>query len=151
MTFTLPDKDPKATKTLISEGLKDNKALVKRVLESCKDVRIFAFYGELGAGKTTLIKEFCKLLGVDERVSSPTFGILHEYEGERGPVYHFDFYRLQHPDEAYGIGVDEYFTSGEYCFVEWPERVEDLLPESLATLHITVESPNRRTITLSCV
>ncbi|MEO0899486.1 MAG: tRNA (adenosine(37)-N6)-threonylcarbamoyltransferase complex ATPase subunit type 1 TsaE [Bacteroidota bacterium] len=138
-------------KTYISGDLGDNPDIAKSILESCKDVRIFAFYGELGAGKTTLIRSFCKVLGVNERVSSPTFGLVHEYEGKEAYIYHFDLYRLNHEDEAYEMGFDEYLESGNYCFIEWPERVPSFLPTNHASIRLEVESPSRRSITLTHV
>lgn len=92
--------------------------------------RVFGFYGEMGAGKTTLIKEICRQLGVVTTTSSPTFAIVNEYYPEFGrPVYHFDFYRINSVDEAIKIGFDDYLYSGSYCFIEWTEKVEELLAE----------------------
>ena len=110
------------TETFISRAETDNIAIAKKILESCNTVRIFAFYGELGAGKTTLIKRFCEHLGVEESITSPTFTLVNEYEGELDTIYHFDFYRIKIETEAYDIGCDEYFFSGSYNFIEWPEK-----------------------------
>src|SRR5690242_3641685 len=86
--------------------------------------KVIAFYGPMGAGKTTVIKAICQTLGVAENVSSPTFALVNEYRDGRGkPVFHFDFYRIKDEQEAMDIGVDEYFYSGNYCFIEWPEKV----------------------------
>ena len=92
---------------------------------------IFAFYGAMGVGKTTFIQQICKLLGVMDDVTSPTFNIVNEYRCmDGGRVFHMDFYRIREIDEVLDIGYEEYFYSGEYCFIEWPEKVEQLLPEA---------------------
>lgn len=112
--------------------------------------RIFALYGTMGAGKTTLIKEFCNVLGVNEVVSSPTFALVNEYSSESGnPVYHFDFYRIKKLDEVFDIGYEEYFYSGDFCFIEWPELVTELLPESYVYILIEEKSDGSREISYS--
>jgi tRNA threonylcarbamoyladenosine biosynthesis protein TsaE len=100
--------------------------------------RVFLFYGSMGAGKTTFIRAICEELGVEESVNSPTFAIVNEYRsGEGDPIYHFDFYRINKEEEAYDFGYEDYFYSGELCFVEWPEKIENLLPEDAVTVSIT--------------
>ena len=107
------------------------------MLEDFSDDRFFAFFGKMGVGKTTLIKELCAELGVEDNVCSPTFAIVNEYSDRDGePVYHFDFYRLKSVAEAYDIGYEEYFYSGCYCFTEWTEKVEELLPERYVRVDI---------------
>ncbi len=108
---------------------------------------IFAFYGKMGAGKTTFITALCRELGVDEDiVNSPTFTIVNEYRAAKGfPIYHFDFYRLNSPKEAYDIGIEEYFASDGLCLMEWPEKIEEILPESSVKVYIE-ELPNRSRI-----
>lgn len=106
--------------------------------------KFFIFEGEMAAGKTTFIKAFCEALGVDDVVSSPTFSIVNEYESKDGPVYHFDFYRLKNIQEAYDIGYEEYFYSGNYCLVEWPSKVTQLLPEKYIKIEITVTGNEQR-------
>jgi len=108
--------------------------------------RIFLFYGEMGAGKTTLIKSVCELLGVTEPITSPTFSIVNEYNGRGRKVYHFDFYRLKNQSEALDIGYEEYFFSGSYCFIEWPEMIPDLLPEHYISVKIIVSKDGLRQI-----
>lgn len=98
---------------------------------------VFAIYGGMGAGKTTFIKAVCAELGVTEDVvASPTFAIVNEYESSDGPIYHFDFYRLKNLSEAYDMGCEDYFYSGHFCFLEWPELVEPILPENTARVEI---------------
>ena len=94
--------------------------------------RIFAFYGKMGSGKTTFIKSICEELGVEDTINSPTFAIVNEYEDrDMNTIYHFDFYRINRLQEAYEIGLEEYFSGEGLCFVEWPEKIEDLLPEDI--------------------
>lgn len=110
--------------------------VAERLVLSFKDQRFFAFFGKMGAGKTTLIKAVCAYLGVTDNVCSPTFAIVNEYSSADGPVYHFDFYRLKRIEEAFDIGYEEYFYSESYCFVEWPEMIEQLLPEHYVRVDI---------------
>lgn len=112
------------------DNLEQLPRLASDLLDEFREERFFAFFGKMGVGKTTLIKALCDQLGVKEVVCSPTFAIINEYtSGEGEPVYHFDFYRLKSAEEAYDIGYEEYFYSGMYCFTEWTEKIEQLLPE----------------------
>ncbi|MFT6747572.1 MAG: tRNA threonylcarbamoyladenosine biosynthesis protein TsaE [Glaciecola sp.] len=104
--------------------------VAKLILKTHPDKKVFLFNGQMGAGKTTLIKELCCQLGVSDSISSPTFSIVNEYRGRNSPVYHFDFYRIKHVAEAYDMGAEEYFFSDNYCFIEWPEKISNLLPAS---------------------
>ena len=114
------------------------------LLDSFKEERFFAFFGKMGVGKTTLIKEICATLGVEDTVCSPTFAIVNEYSaGDGEPVYHFDFYRLKSIAEAYDIGYEEYFYSGCYCFTEWTEKIEELLPERYVRVTLTETDGHR--------
>ena len=112
--------------------------IVQQIIDFAKETKIWIFVGDLGAGKTTLIKEICKFLGVSDEVSSPTFAIINEYLANNKTLYHFDFYRLKNEQEAVDIGILEYFDSGAYCFIEWPQKVQNLLPDEF--LMITIES-----------
>ena len=100
---------------------------------------VFAFYGKMGAGKTTFIKAVCEELGVTDVVNSPTFSIVNEYRSDTTGelIYHFDFYRIQRLEEVYDMGYEDYFYSGALCFIEWPERIEELLPED--TVHVRID------------
>jgi tRNA threonylcarbamoyladenosine biosynthesis protein TsaE len=102
-------------------------SIAKAILEKHPEQRIFSFVGEMGAGKTTLIKELCLALGVQEHTSSPTFALVNEYQGAESRIFHFDFYRLEDEEEAEDMGLFEYLDSGEYCFIEWPEKIANLL------------------------
>ncbi|WP_343530804.1 tRNA (adenosine(37)-N6)-threonylcarbamoyltransferase complex ATPase subunit type 1 TsaE [Pedobacter sp.] len=129
---------------LTINDLEELPKVAQALLNYANDQNFFIFEGEMAAGKTTFIKAFCKALGVTDVVSSPTFSIVNEYESNHGPVYHFDFYRLKNLQEAYDIGYEEYFYSGNYCLVEWPSKVEELLPEGYIKIQITVTDNEQR-------
>jgi tRNA threonylcarbamoyladenosine biosynthesis protein TsaE len=120
-----------------------------KVLEICNSRRIFAIFGTMGAGKTTLIKALCALLGSGDVVKSPTFSIVNEYESLNGSLYHFDFYRIESLAEVFDIGFEEYIASGNYCFLEWPELIEPLIPEDAVEIRITVTGAEERTIKIA--
>lgn len=118
--------------------------LAKRMLRSFGDQKVVAFYGGMGAGKTTIIKALCEELGVTDNISSPTFSVVNEYCGAKGQkIYHFDFYRLKSPLEAYDLGYEEYLYSKSYCFIEWPEKLEELMPLEHESVTITKEGEIR--------
>ncbi|HEY1005956.1 MAG TPA: tRNA (adenosine(37)-N6)-threonylcarbamoyltransferase complex ATPase subunit type 1 TsaE [Sphingobacteriaceae bacterium] len=116
------------------------------LLKFAGDRRVFLFEGEMGAGKTTFIKSICRKLGVEQLVSSPTFSIVNEYPSPAGLVYHFDFYRLKDETEAYDLGYEDYFYSGNYCFVEWPSRVRNLWPDNSIMVDIHFVNGENREI-----
>lgn len=120
--------------------------VARALLDTFASDRFFAFFGSMGVGKTTLIKEMCAVLGSSDNVCSPTFAIVNEYSSaDDTPIYHFDFYRLKSLDEAYDIGYEEYFFSGNYCFTEWTEKIEPLLPDRYVRVDIT-ETDGVRTL-----
>lgn len=120
-------------------SLADIQEAAKTFVSQNKERSVFAFYGKMGAGKTTFIKAICESLGVEDVITSPTFAIVNEYtSADTGsPIYHFDFYRIKKLDEVYDMGYEEYFYSGNPCFIEWPELIEELLPED--AVRVTIE------------
>lgn len=132
---------------VLEASLEELPSVAKEIMESHPDERIFAFRGELGAGKTSLIKNICNFLGVNEPVQSPTFSLVNEYDSSTsGKIYHFDFYRLNSLEEALDIGVEDYFYSGQICFIEWPEKIEELLPEEGVDVKILPMNERRKFI-----
>jgi tRNA threonylcarbamoyladenosine biosynthesis protein TsaE len=120
---------------------------VEELINVCRQFRIWLFSGDLGAGKTTLILTICRHLGVIDKMSSPTFSIIHEYAtSDHSPIYHFDFYRLKNEQEAFDLGIEEYFDSGSYCFVEWPEKIPSLIPPRRVEITIKHQDTTHRTI-----
>lgn len=131
-------------------SLNELSQVASAIIKDSDSYKIIVLHGEMGAGKTTLVKAMAEHLGVSSGMSSPTFSIVNEYETENGrKVYHFDFYRLKNEAEAYDIGVDEYFDSGNYCFIEWPEKIPTLLPQDRADVYIKTLSNTERTISFS--
>ena len=127
-------------------GLQDLERAAREFLQLLGGRTLVAFYAPMGAGKTTFTTAVCKELGVEEdAISSPTFAIVNEYRGKGGrPVFHFDFYRIDHPAEALDIGLYDYLDSGELCLMEWPENIEGLLPEETLRVHISVQPDGSR-------
>jgi tRNA threonylcarbamoyladenosine biosynthesis protein TsaE len=127
--------------------------IARKIINEYPDERIFAFYGDLGAGKTTLIKALCNTLGVTEEVTSPSFAIINEYEaGGIDLIYHFDFYRIKKLEEVLDIGYEEYLYSGYYCFLEWADKIEELLPDRYVYITITkIENDKGRKIATSFI
>jgi tRNA threonylcarbamoyladenosine biosynthesis protein TsaE len=120
------------------------------IITHLTDSKIILFYGEMGAGKTTLIKEICIQLGVTDTMSSPTFSVVNEYSTSNNKIiYHFDLYRIKNIEECLDLGMEEYLDSGNYCFIEWPEVALPLLSEKYYSLSIKTEKDNTRSITLS--
>lgn len=129
--------------------LADLPQIAEQLLSAIGNHKIVAFYGEMGAGKTTLIKQLCKVLKVVDTIQSPTFSIVNEYLTEDNQqVYHFDFYRIKEEEEAFDFGVEEYFYSGNYCFIEWPEQIPNLIPEKAVKVSIKQTEDNKRLITI---
>jgi|SRR5690606_13476101 len=120
--------------------------VAQQIIQHFPDDRVFLFYGKMGAGKTTLINALCQALEVEDATSSPTFSIVNEYQSSQGLIFHFDFYRLKSEEEAFDLGYEEYFYSNSYCFVEWPEKIPNLLSSNAREINITATSPTSRTI-----
>ncbi|MFI5451509.1 tRNA (adenosine(37)-N6)-threonylcarbamoyltransferase complex ATPase subunit type 1 TsaE [Pedobacter sp. UC225_61] len=132
-------------KSIPINSITELSAVAKQLLAFANDDKFFVFEGEMAAGKTTFIKAFCDVLGVEDVVSSPTFSIVNEYESAKGLVYHFDFYRIKNLQEAYDIGYEEYFYSDSFCLVEWPQKIEGLLPEKFIKVEIQITGETQRT------
>lgn len=123
--------------------------MAKRIIDFAGQERLWLFEGEMGAGKTTLIKAICDAFGVQDVVSSPTFALVNEYRNLKDDIfYHFDFYRIQDAAEALDIGVNDYFYSGNYCFVEWPSNIDALIPENYLNIRIEAAVDDSRSIYL---
>lgn len=118
----------------------------KEFVANMGDANVFAFYGSMGAGKTTFIKAICKELGVDDVITSPTFAIVNEYTGKDTTIYHFDFYRIKRMEEVYDMGYEDYIYSDAICFMEWPELIEPLLPEDVVKVNITEQPDGTREV-----
>ena len=133
------------SKTFFAENLEQLNTIAKQILDYTSTHKKFAFYGEIGVGKTTLIKALSLHLGVNDTVSSPTFSIVNEYQAyERSKIYHFDFYRINDETEAYDLGYEEYFFSDAYCFVEWSEKIPNLIHENMVQIKMSVLKNKRR-------
>ena len=131
-TYTLEEIDTLAT------------TLIKKL-----DSKVVLFNGEMGAGKTTLIKAMVKAMGCDDIVSSPTFSIVNEYVIPNDTIYHFDFYRIEDIEEAYNFGIEDYFASNHWLFIEWSKHISSLLPLDVCTIDISIETPINRTLKLT--
>ena len=120
--------------------------VAEALLDALDGRTVVALRGEMGAGKTTLVRALAEHLGVEDQVTSPTFALVNQYEGANGErLFHFDFYRIDDEREAFDLGYEEYFYSGDLCLVEWPEKIERLMPDEVMEVRITVESPTERT------
>jgi tRNA threonylcarbamoyladenosine biosynthesis protein TsaE len=133
--------------------IKDKRHLfvaARKLLKHSGDKKIFAFYGSMGAGKTTIIKAICESLGAIDIVSSPTFTLVNEYRTSDGKaLFHIDFYRIKKQEEVYDFGIEEYLTGDSYCFMEWPELIEELLPHETVIVRISVDNHEQRILSIS--
>ena len=129
-------------------SLADINEAAKQFIENMGDGKVFAFYGKMGAGKTTFIKAICEELGVDDVITSPTFAIVNEYQSATtgDSIYHFDFYRIKKLEVVYDMGYEDYFYSGSLCFLEWPELIDDLLPEDATKVTIEATDDGGRVV-----
>ncbi len=131
-------------RSIVINSLPELQSAATELLNLCKGKKIFAFYGSMGAGKTTFIKAVCEALGVKDTISSPTFSIVNEYLSAEGQkIYHFDFYRIKALNEAYDMGYEDYLYSNAFCFIEWPEKIAELLPEDHVKINISVKGEQR--------
>ena len=130
------------------QHIEEIREAARQFIENMGDHRVFAFYGKMGAGKTTFIKAVCEELGVNDVITSPTFAIVNEYTVEDGPIYHFDFYRIKKLEEVYDMGYEEYFYSGALCFIEWPELIEEILPDDAVRVTITEQADGSRVVSM---
>ena len=130
------------------DSLDNIRAAAREFVKNMGEGNVYAFYGKMGAGKTTFIKALCEELGVDDVITSPTFSIVNEYRSETTGelIYHFDFYRIKKLEEVYDMGYEDYFYSGALCFLEWPELIEELLPGSAVKVTITQNDDDSRTV-----
>ncbi|MDO4186967.1 MAG: tRNA (adenosine(37)-N6)-threonylcarbamoyltransferase complex ATPase subunit type 1 TsaE [Bacteroidales bacterium] len=137
--------------TIRINTLEEIEAAARQFVEAMGDNTVFAFYGKMGAGKTTFIKAVCTLLGVTDNITSPTFAIVNEYRSDIAGelIYHFDFYRIKKLEEVYDLGYEDYFYSGAVCFIEWPELIEELLPGNTIKVTIEEEADGARVLTMS--
>jgi tRNA threonylcarbamoyladenosine biosynthesis protein TsaE len=133
---------------LIVNNLDQLPQAAQQILEYAQTEKTFLFYGDMGAGKTTLIKEICKQLGTIDTTSSPTFSIINEYKLADQAIFHFDFYRLKNQNEAFDLGYEDYFYANQYCLIEWPEKIPDLLPPNYLKIEIKSNNKNGRLIDL---
>lgn len=139
-------------KTITIAGLDDLERAAKAFVEEMGDATVFAFHGEMGAGKTTFINALSRALGVeDDTTNSPSFSIVNEYRSDTTAelIYHFDLYRLENLEEAFDIGIEDYFDSGAVCLIEWPDVVNDILPDDTVDVDIRANDDGTRTLTLN--
>ena len=135
-----------------AEHIKSLSKVAKNLIDHFPGQRIFAFYGKMGAGKTTFIQSVCKALGSDDNVTSPTFALINEYKTDKQlSIFHFDFYRINHIEEAFDLGYEDYLYSENYCLIEWPELIESLLPENIVKVKIEVAEDGTRNISAETV
>ena len=135
-----------------AEHIKSLGKVAKNLIDHFPEQRIFAFYGKMGAGKTTFIQSVCKALGSEDNVTSPTFALINEYKTDKQlSIFHFDFYRINNIEEAFDLGYEDYFYSENYCLIEWPELIESLLPENIVKVKIEVAEDGTRNISAETV
>ena len=134
----------KTLATITINNISELPSAASQLLDSLNGEKVIAFYGEMGSGKTTFIKTICESLGVNDSISSPTFSIVNEYLSDKGEkIYHFDFYRIKSESEAYDMGYEDYFFSKAYCFIEWPDKIAELLPPTYKKVTITLQGEQR--------
>ena len=138
--------------TISIQDIEHIREAARELIQQMGDAHVFAFYGKMGAGKTTFVKAICEELGVQDVITSPTFAIINEYEAsstgqyEDIPIYHFDFYRIKKLEEVYDMGYEDYFYADALCFIEWPELIEDILPEDAVKVSIEEQPDGTRLV-----
>lgn len=138
-----------AQKNLVCQHLGELPQIAEQIIEAAGDIKVWLFEGDMGAGKTTLIKALCKAFGVKDTVTSPTFSLVNEYKNHDGSTfYHFDFYRIKNETEAMDIGAEEYFYSGNVCFIEWSSKIPNLIPDTHLSIYIEVNPDHSRRIAI---
>ena len=130
--------------TLTITNIDNINITVKKFISAIGENKVIAFYGKMGAGKTTLVSRIAALLGAEDAVTSPTFALVNQYEGTEQRIYHFDFYRIDNIEEVFDLGYEEYFYSGDLCLVEWPEKIEPLIPDDAMVVRITAGDGEER-------
>lgn len=134
------------------KSLAELNGVAEELIQHFPNERVFAFYGKMGAGKTTFIQSVCRILGSEDNVTSPTFALINEYmTQEMKSIFHFDFYRIKDIEEAFDLGYEDYIYSGDYCLIEWPEMIESLLPDTLVEVKIEVQEDNSRIISAKTI
>ena len=132
---------------IIIKDIEHIREAAREFIENIGEARVFAFYGKMGAGKTTFVKAICEELGVDDVITSPTFAIVNEYTAAEGDsIFHFDFYRIKRLEEVYDMGYEDYFYSGALCFIEWPELIEEILPDDAVRVSIAEQEDGSRLV-----
>jgi len=138
--------------SIVIKDIEHIREAAREFIENIGDHRVFAFYGKMGAGKTTFVKAICEELGVEDVITSPTFAIINEYTIDHSPlnngqsIYHFDFYRIKKLEEVYDMGYEDYFYSGALCFIEWPELIEEILPDDAVRVNINEQEDGSRVV-----
>ena len=134
--------------SIVIKDIEHIREAAREFIQYIGDHRVFAFYGKMGAGKTTFVKAICEELGVEDVITSPTFAIINEYTQPDGaPLFHFDFYRIKKLEEVYDMGYEDYFYSGALCFIEWPELIEEILPDDAVRVSISEQEDGSRLVT----
>jgi len=135
--------------SLVLKSLSDLNVVAEKFLRLMRNKKVFAFFGPMGVGKTTFIKALCNELDVVEIVTSPTFALINEYQTSNGEIiYHFDFYRIKKIEEVFDFGYEDYFYSGNYCFIEWPDKIAEILPENVVFVQMIENKDGIRTINI---
>ncbi len=135
--------------SLVLKSLSELNVIAEKFLRLMRDNKVFAFFGPMGVGKTTFIKALCNELGVVEIVTSPTFALINEYQTGNGEIiYHFDFYRIEKIEEVFDFGYEDYFYSGNYCFIEWPDKIAEILPKDVVFVQMEENKDGSRTINI---